>query len=153
MRAKLGLSNAQPEDPRLIVDLLDALAAARADYPTFFAAVAELGPEPSPLDQRLSAMFGEPQTLRAWLARYRIRAARQSDEPRRAATASAANPRYVLRNHLAQTAIEAAEAGDFGEVERLWKLLRDPYREHPGAAAYARPAPAGAVPVCVSCSS
>jgi uncharacterized protein YdiU (UPF0061 family) len=63
------------------------------------------------------------------------------------------NPAYVLRNHLAQAAIERAQAGDFGEIARLADALRAPYDERPGYEGYAEPAPAGAPAVEVSCSS
>jgi len=47
------------------------------------------------------------------------------------------NPKFVLRNHLAQTAIEKAQAGDFGEVSRLLTILEHPFDEQPEHAAYA----------------
>lgn len=66
------------------------------------------------------------------------------------------NPKYVLRNYLCQSAIDAAELGDFGEVRRLLKLLQRPYDEQPGMEKYARLPPAWAYRpgVCMlSCSS
>jgi len=42
-----------------------------------------------------------------------------------------ANPQYILRNHMAQTAIELAERDDYSEVERLFKLLSQPYSKQP----------------------
>lgn len=66
-----------------------------------------------------------------------------------------ANPIYVLRNHIAQTAIERAEAGDFSEVARVFELLATPFtrqleRETPADIA---PMPDDHPPVSVSCSS
>jgi len=66
-----------------------------------------------------------------------------------------ANPIYVLRNHMAQTAIERSEAGDFSEVARLFDLLATPFtpqieRETPTDIA---PMPDDLPPVSVSCSS
>ncbi len=56
------------------------------------------------------------------------------------------NPKFVLRNHLAQTAIERAQHGDFGEVQRLLKVLERPFDEQPEHAAYADHPPAWARP-------
>lgn len=78
-----------------------------------------------------------------------------SDEERKALMNSA-NPKYVLRNYLCQSAIDAAEQGDFGEVRRLLKLVERPYEEQPGMEKYARLPPAWAYRpgVCMlSCSS
>jgi uncharacterized protein YdiU (UPF0061 family) len=63
------------------------------------------------------------------------------------------NPKIVLRNPLAQHAIEQAVAGDFGEVRALHEALRRPYDEQPGAARYAALPPDWARGIEVSCSS
>lgn len=78
-----------------------------------------------------------------------------SDEQRKAQMNSV-NPKYVLRNYLCQTAIDAAEQGDYTEVRRLLKLMERPYDEQPGMEKYARLPPAWAYRpgVCMlSCSS
>lgn len=66
-----------------------------------------------------------------------------------------ANPVYILRNHMAQRAIEAAERDDFSEVDRLFKLLNHPYTRQPDLE---QPQDLGPLPsdvpdVAVSCSS
>ena len=65
----------------------------------------------------------------------------------------AANPKYVLRNYLAQDAITRADQGDFSEVEKLLELLRDPYMERPGMEQYAALPPDWSKGLLVSCSS
>lgn len=65
----------------------------------------------------------------------------------------AVNPRYILRNYLAQQAIERAEAGDFSEVKRLLKVLERPFDEQPEHAELADLPPAWAAEISVSCSS
>ena len=62
-------------------------------------------------------------------------------------------PKYVLRNHLAQQAIEQAERGEMGEVQRLLKVLSRPYDEQPDAEADAAFPPDWARHLEVSCSS
>jgi uncharacterized protein YdiU (UPF0061 family) len=65
----------------------------------------------------------------------------------------AVNPRYVLRNHLAQAAIDRAQAGDYEELTRLHDLLARPFDERPGFESYAQPRPGDVPPIGVSCSS
>jgi uncharacterized protein YdiU (UPF0061 family) len=68
---------------------------------------------------------------------------------------AAANPRYILRNHMAQKAIELAECDDFSEVERLFQLLRQPYVQQPDLEQESdlAPLPGDQPEVAVSCSS
>lgn len=64
------------------------------------------------------------------------------------------NPVYVLRNSMAQRAIEQAEGGDMREVDRLYRLLAEPYQVSPLATANdTLPPHADAAEICVSCSS
>lgn len=63
------------------------------------------------------------------------------------------NPKYVLRNHLAETAIRRARERDFSEVERLLDVLRHPFDEQPEYEAYAALPPEWASSLEVSCSS
>ena len=63
------------------------------------------------------------------------------------------NPKYILRNYLAQVAIEKAERKDFSEVDRLRGVLRMPFDEQPEMEHYAQPAPEWGRHLQVSCSS
>jgi uncharacterized protein YdiU (UPF0061 family) len=66
----------------------------------------------------------------------------------------AVNPKFILRNYLLQQAIVQAEAGDFLEVDRLFKVMNKPFDEHPELEAhYTQPPPAWAKSLCISCSS
>jgi hypothetical protein len=101
----------------------------------------------------LLALGGTPAAAE-WLGRYERRLERETRPlPDRIAAMNAVNPRIVLRNHLAQEAIAASEAGDDEPVRRLLAALRRPYSDDPEVAAYDRPSPPGRPPIVVSCSS
>jgi uncharacterized protein YdiU (UPF0061 family) len=66
----------------------------------------------------------------------------------------AINPKYILRNYMAQTAIEKVQRdNDYSEIDRLMTVLKMPFDEHPEHAHYAEAPPAWAADLSVSCSS
>ncbi len=65
----------------------------------------------------------------------------------------AVNPKYILRNHLAEEAIRKAREKDFSEVERLLKVLQKPFDDQPESERYADLPPTWASALEVSCSS
>jgi uncharacterized protein YdiU (UPF0061 family) len=73
-----------------------------------------------------------------WLRRWgeRVRAGGLADDERRRRM-DAVNPRFVLRNYLAQQAIDAAEQGDAAELHELLDVLRRPYADQPGKERFA----------------
>ena len=90
----------------------------------------------------------------SFLTQYEnIRANQETDELD--AEMVQANPQYILRNHMAQKAIELAERDDFSEVERLFKLLHQPYLKQPDLEQTEDlgPLPSDVPEVMVSCSS
>jgi uncharacterized protein YdiU (UPF0061 family) len=139
--AKLGL-----EDDELFPELAELLAKAEVDMTIFFRGLA---------DMTLDEAFYRPEEapmLAGWLERYLQRA-----KPDRKAAMDRVNPKYVLRNYLAQEAIDRAEQGDFGGVTELLDVMRRPYDEQPGRERFAarRPDWARNRPGCssLSCSS
>ena len=153
MRAKLGLDTAKPDDAALIDELLELMAASQADYTGTFRALCDVAIErsqPVPLRDR----FIDRERFDAWLTRYRERwRAEGSHDDARTARMKRSNPKYVLRNYLAQAAIERATQKEYAEIERLMTLLADPYSEHPGFETYAEPPPDWGRRIAVSCSS
>ena len=146
MAGKLGLDAFDPEtDPGLIEELETVLQLVETDMTLFFRGLADLDASPDKAtDDELIAsvsgacyerekLYGDPlkhtaDWLRSWLrrcARDRVPAA----ERRR--RMNAVNPRYVLRNYLAQLAIDEAEAGEFAKVSELLEVMRRPYDEQP----------------------
>ncbi|PLC52568.1 hypothetical protein CR155_17410 [Pollutimonas nitritireducens] len=150
MCKKLGLSQWEPTDEKLVDDWWALLHGQRADFTLSFRGLAN-----APRDNdAFVAAFEDAAAAQTWLDLYVARLSRQAlpDQERRALMNSA-NPLYVLRNHLAEAAIQAASKGDASEIETLLKLLRDPYTERPGYDAYAAKPPEWACQLEVSCSS
>jgi uncharacterized protein YdiU (UPF0061 family) len=170
MSQKLGLSTWQSGDETLIDDLWSLMQASHADFTLTFRQLAYApGLTQAPQEQierdlggTVNAnllpfvdLFVDRAGAQAWLARYSARLGADPTQhwQERVAGMLAVNPLYVLRNHIAQQAIEAAEKGDFSEVQRQYELLRDPFTARAGLEAYAAAPPAGAPHLEVSCSS
>jgi len=153
MRAKLGLAAAEPGDPQLVLDLLDIMAKSGVDYTIFFRALGDF--QPGAENAPLRDQFIEREAFDAWAQRYAARLTREaSGDAERRIRMHRVNPKYVLRNYLAQVAIEKATSDkDYSEIDRLLHLLRRPYDEQPEMAAYAAPPPDWAQKIEVSCSS
>jgi len=151
MRAKLGLQSAQAEDIALIDDWLRLLAATQVDYTIAHRRLSRFGLRDDP--GALRDLFLERDAFDAWAQRYRQRLQEESsqDGPRQAAM-RAVNPAVVLRNHLAEAAIRAAQGGDFSETQRLLQVLERPFDDPTQASDAAFP-PDWAQTLEVSCSS
>ncbi len=152
MRAKLGLLTRRDEDRELIDDVLRLMAKDRADFTITWRRLASFVPAGSNDTQR--DLFIDREAFDAWAARYAARLqAEGSVGNERAVRMRASNPKFVLRNHLVETAIQRAQAGDFSEVERLHKVLQRPFDEQPEHDADAGFPPAWAQQLEISCSS
>lgn len=152
--AKLGLPRLADAADRALVDaLFELLGMVETDMTLFFRQLARVElPRPAdagPPAELAPAWYVPAQIddayrerLVAWLEQYtaRLRAA-GVDEPTRQQRMDAVNPRYVLRNYLAQLAIDRAEQGDAGGVNELLEVLRRPYDEQPGMERYAERRP------------
>ena len=155
MRAKLGLATADNADRELIIDLLGLMAENGVDYTIFFRRLGAFKRGADEHNAALRDLFIQREAFDVWAGHYRARLAQEnSDDAERTQRMHRVNPKYVLRNYLAQTAIrKAAEHKDYSEIDRLLKLLRRPFDEQPAMAAYAAPPPDWAQHIEVSCSS
>ncbi len=155
MRAKLGLRTEHEADPALLRDLFALLRDGQADYTRFFRELGRFqsggGGWPAGHEPRLS---GDRSALDAWAGRYaeRLRGEASVDLEREGRMRRA-NPKFVLRNWIAQEAIERALEKDYGFIEELRRLFAAPYDEHPGLERLAEPPSASARGISVSCSS
>ncbi|SHL03129.1 protein adenylyltransferase SelO [Hymenobacter psychrotolerans] len=147
MLRKLGLTaqTAAEEDAALLGALPEALAEAEADMTLFFRHLSHATPslishpaiEEAVLQELLEAVSymdapEKHQKLRQWLGQYAARLRQETAAPEEIrAGMLAANPKYVLRNYLAQQAIEAAETGDLTLLNRLMLVLKTPFDEQP----------------------
>jgi len=155
MAGKLGFSESDAGTRRLIQDLLQQMAESRADYTNTFRALCEVKRDVDTGTAALSDRFIDREHFRRWLQDYRVRlASHAGPDAGRQASMRRRNPKYILRNYLAQIAIDkATQAQDYTEIDRLFKLLQDPFAEQPEMERYAEPPPDWARNIQVSCSS
>ncbi|MHB8667516.1 MAG: protein adenylyltransferase SelO [Burkholderiales bacterium] len=155
MRAKLGLATGHDDDAALLQETLKLLHDSRADYTTFFRRLGDFDSAPGAANAPLRDMFTERASFGAWAERYRVRLAREAGaDAQRKARMDRVNPKYVLRNYLAENAIrKAADERDYSEIGRLMQVLARPFDEQAAMQAYAEPAPQWASTLAVSCSS
>jgi uncharacterized protein YdiU (UPF0061 family) len=153
-QAKLGLRETREGDAGLVDRLLALMHASRADFTLMFRSLANVSKHDASGDSPVRGLFLDLPGIDAWLSDYRARlAAEPIDDATRRAAMNRVNPKFVLRNHLAETAIQRAKEKDFSEVERLAAVLRRPFDEQPEYEAYAALPPDWAGTLKVSCSS
>ena len=124
---KLGLEEFRDDDESLIRDLNELLQRVETDMTIFFRLLSSIQ---EPTIQSLADAFYDPTTIpteewNAWLLTWWQRV--HSNPDRNAMLSS--NPKYVLRNWMAQLAIEAAESGDLSVCKELYTVLLNPYDE------------------------
>jgi uncharacterized protein YdiU (UPF0061 family) len=155
MRGKLGLTSADPDDEALVGSLLAIMHANQVDYTHLFRSLGQFKSAPGADSARLRDQFIDRAAFDAWAETYRARLqAEQSVDAERKWRMDGVNPKYILRNYLAQVAIRKAEQSrDFSEVNRLLELLRRPFDEQPEMERYAALPPDWARHIEVSCSS
>jgi len=146
--AKLGFAECLDEDIELMQALYALLQDGEVDMTLFFRALADVdpaAPTPAPFG---GAFYDEAKRrvvqprLDEWLARYASRACSDRlSSAERHTRMRAANPRFVLRNYLAQHAIDRAEQGDDAGIHELLDVLRRPYDDQPGRENFAERRP------------
>lgn len=152
MREKVGLYQQFDEDTELISDLLLMMQQSATDYTKLFRRLSDFDFSSGAGNWDIKGMFVDPAGFDEWSKRYRERVA---CEPlsQRSERMRSVNPKYVLRNHIAQRAIEMAENDDFSEIERLLKILTEPFSDHDVDESYENPPKPGTPKLVVSCSS
>ena len=126
---KIGLDEFRASDAQLVEELVALLQRVETDMTIFFRLLSSLE---EPKIEHLSTAFYDgaeypEEEWNAWLSRWWQRTEGEPNHERM----RLANPKYVLRNWMAQLAIEAAENEDYSVAERLYDLLKKPYDEQP----------------------
>ncbi|AFU98869.1 protein adenylyltransferase SelO [Simiduia agarivorans] len=146
MMAKLGLTSDPSEQKHaLLTDLLSLLEQDQVDYTTFFARLSQ-----DPQSAR-DLCIDRPRADQ-WMADYQRLCDANADDTTIAAMRQI-NPLLVLRNHHAQTVIEAAEAGDYSLLADLMQALQQPYAPARLKEPWVQPPPAHLRAKPISCSS
>ncbi len=153
MRRKLGLQTLAENDA-LLSELLALLHADRVDYTIFFRHLAEFDSHYPEKNTMLRDMFMQREKFDHWALQYQQRLQQeQSNDAARCQAMQKVNPKYILRNYMAETAIRMAEEKDYSEIDRLFQLLQNPFDEQPHNEQYAAQPPDWANDISVSCSS
>ena len=162
MLRKLGLPDDAPGTAagegrfaQIVNPLLQILADNKVDYTIFFTRLTEAvtqAKDGQPDLEPLRDIILDRATFDAWSLTYSEQLA-QVDQAQSANWMQKSNPRYVLRNHLGETVIRAAQGGDFAPVQQILAVLQAPYDSHPDHGDWAGFPPDWASTIEISCSS
>lgn len=141
LRSKLGLEKQLPEDVELLGELDQALTLTETDMTLFYRKLSTFNKsKPSQgLDTIMDAFYVKEalthqirEKWNAWFGKYseRLKLETTTDKMRKA-NMNNTNPKYVLRNYMAQLAIDAAQQGDYSLIDQFYIMLQNPYEEQP----------------------
>ncbi len=154
LHAKLGLEQLRDDDRVLFEAMFALMHDNHVDFTQFFRKLSLLKAGDPLQDGPVRDLFLDRAAFDAWAASYRTRLQIESrSDIQRCRAMDLVNPKYVLRNYLAQVAIEKAQNKDFSEVAKLLKVLENPFDEQTENEAYAALPPDWASHLEVSCSS
>jgi len=142
-------------DISLLTELLQLMAKEQTDGTIFWRRLSHAAKETSaahPLWKELKDLFIDQSAWLTWQSNYMKRLNQLSD-PQSVSDMLTINPKYVLRNHLAEVAIQKSKLGDHSEIEVLFKLLQSPFDEKSDFGRYAQLPPSWASGIEISCSS
>jgi uncharacterized protein YdiU (UPF0061 family) len=152
---KLGFFEVRAGDTELVNPLLSILQRGKDDFTRSFRHLSRVRTDSDGPATGVREEIKDLEAFDVWIGEYRsrLRSEQNTDDRLRAQRMNRVNPKYVLRNHLAQAAIDRAERGDYAEIETLMDLLQRPYDEQPQREAYAAEPPEDQRHIEVSCSS
>jgi uncharacterized protein YdiU (UPF0061 family) len=152
MANKLGFAEANENQRPVIEEALKLLAAEKVDFTIFWRRLSYWATRRDLADASVIDLFINREAATNWLASYAALLDATPDVPG-AALMLQTNPKYILRNHLGELAIQAAKRKDFSVLKALQTVLETPYEEHTEHDAFAQFAPDWAANIEISCSS
>ena len=160
MRQKLGLNESYDEDQQLVETLLNLMKNDNVDYTILFRSLCDFttdninNPDTNN-NAAIRDIFIQRDRFDQWANNYQQRLLKEgSNDKQRSVKMKKINPKYILRNYMAEVAIKKAEEEkDYSEIERLFNLLQNPFDEQPENETYAGLPPEWSKEISVSCSS
>lgn len=147
---KMGLQTKQDNDKELSQGMMRALGNASIDYTEFFRKLSRFNTNKSDILE----LCVNRKPLDAWLDKYSIRLEKETlSEAKRHEKMLTVNPKYILKNHILQEAIEKADEHDFSMVNELLKVALAPFDEHPELEHLSKATPLKSKNIKLSCSS
>ena len=144
---KLGLKQDQSEDAALIQGLLDIMESEKLDYTNTFRNLTQA------LTNKVTPEL-DSAVAKSWIVSFQERQTKEGlSVDKKVISMNQVNPKFILRNYMAQEAIEAAENNDFSSLETLIIILSKPFEEHEEFQNFANKSPACAKDLEISCSS
>lgn len=153
-REKLGLYEKQENDFQLFVNILTTLSKLSIDYTFFFRELCSYRKNDEASFKSIWDYYGAREELKVWLKQYDERLEKETlADSERTLLMKKTNPKYVLKNYIAQEVIEDVEAGGSQMLADWLNVLYSPFDEHPKFEAFAGPTPPAKKNYEVSCSS
>lgn len=152
MRQKLGLTTSQEQDRHLLGELLAIMQKDQRDYTNTWRLLSNISFNEN--EHVWRDHFVSRDIAQAWLHKYKQRVQKEKlSEIDRQSNMKAINPKYILRNYLAQQVIEKASIGDYAPLHELYSLLSRPFDEQMEHNHYAAEPPEWSRSLSISCSS
>ena len=146
-REKLGLKQDKSEDAALIQGLLDIMESEKLDYTNTFRNLTQA------LTNKITPEL-DSDVAKSWIVSFQERQTAEGlSLNKKVISMNQVNPKFILRNYMAQEAIDAAENNDFSILETLIIILTKPFKEHKEYQNFANKSPAWAKDLEISCSS
>ena len=139
MKSKLGLFASDEDDLKLIQNLEDNLQLIETDMTIFFRSLSNFSEDKTGL-KLIEDAFYDLENISidvktrwsSWFKKYAVRIAiERVSSTERKEKMDLVNPKYVLRNYMAQLAIDEADRGNYNLIDELFQLLKNPYKEQP----------------------